>query len=239
MFPESFSDIAFYQKKKDILIYKATDSMHQYILKCSDNNESAIRQALLDEYESLAPLSHPALPHYYGFQESFSLPGAAAFGPALCMEHCEGNVLSESASDLSLHDFLCILLSTGKVLAYLLNHGVLYTDLHPSNLLIRKEGEGFAITLLDFTYCYYFLADPNPPYTLRFSYNLSPDLKGQQMLIQELTFFLQALLELKEEETGIKETLPFSVYMLLETGSHPTETLSLQDFLVMVKKCII
>lgn len=239
MFPESFSDMTFYQKKKDILIYKAADPAHQYILKCSDNKDSAIRQALLDEYESLASLSHPALPHYYGFQESFSLPGTAAPGPALCMEHCEGNVLSESASSLSLHDILFILLSTGNVLAYLLEHGILYTDLHPSNLLIRKEETDFAITLLDFTYCYYFLNDPNPPYTLRFSYNLSPDLKGQQMLIQELTFFLQALLELKEEETGRKETLPFSVYMLLETGSHPTEMLSLHDFLVMIKKCII
>ena len=32
MFPKSFSDFTFYQKKKDILIYKAADSNHQYIL---------------------------------------------------------------------------------------------------------------------------------------------------------------------------------------------------------------
>ena len=73
MFPESFSELTFYQKKKDILIYTAADSKHQYILKCSENIPS-VRQALLDEYEGLSPLSHPSLPHYYGFQEDFTLP---------------------------------------------------------------------------------------------------------------------------------------------------------------------
>ena len=57
-------------EKKDILIYTAADSKHQYILKCSENIPS-VRQALLDEYEGLSPLSHPSLPHYYGFQEDF------------------------------------------------------------------------------------------------------------------------------------------------------------------------
>ena len=51
MFPKSFSDFTFYQKKKDILIYKAADSNHQYILKCSENTTPALKQALLDEYE--------------------------------------------------------------------------------------------------------------------------------------------------------------------------------------------
>lgn len=56
MFPKSFSDFTFYQKKKDILIYKAADSNHQYILKCSENTTPALKQALLDEYEGLSPL---------------------------------------------------------------------------------------------------------------------------------------------------------------------------------------
>ena len=73
MFPKSFSDFTFYQKKKDILIYKAADSNHQYILKCSENTTPALKQALLDEYEGLSPLSHPSLPKYYGFCENFSL----------------------------------------------------------------------------------------------------------------------------------------------------------------------
>ena len=141
---------------------------------------------------------------------------------------------------LALEDLLYLLLSTGKVLSYLLEKGILYTDLHPSNVLIRTLDGHLAITLLDFTYCYYFLNNPNPPYELRFSYNLSPDLKGQQMLIQELTYFLHALLEIKEQQrTGKKEPLPFSVCMLLETGNHPPENLSLQEFLIMIQKCFL
>ena len=242
MFPELFSDFTFYQKKKDILIYKATDASHQYILKCSENTSPIVRQALLDEYNGLRSLSHPSLPHYYGFKEDFLLPKTAKPALALCMEYCEGTLLPALVRKLSLNQLLSIVLATGEVLAYLLDNGILYTDLHPSNILVRNEDTDLQITLLDFTYCYYFLKNPNPPYSLRFSYNLSPNLKGQQLLIQELTFFFHALLELKEEaarEKFPKEPLPFSLYMLLETGNHPAETLSLREFLIMLKKCIV
>lgn len=93
MFPKSFSDFTFYQKKKDILIYKAADSNHQYILKCSENTTPALKQALLDEYEGLSPLSHPSLPKYYGFCENFSLPESNTPVFALCMECCDGSLL--------------------------------------------------------------------------------------------------------------------------------------------------
>lgn len=242
MFPESFSDFTFYQRKKDIVIYKAADARHQYILKCSENTGSVIRQAFLDEYNGFSPLSHPSLPHYYGFSDSFSLPGIPKTTLALCMEYCDGILLPGLAGKLTLNQILSIVLSTGEILAYLLDNGILYTDLHPSNILVRNENTDLQITLLDFTFCYYFLNNPNPPYSLRFSYNLSPNLKGQQLLIQELTFFFHALLELKEEsseEKSSKTVLPFSVYMLLETGNHPAETLSLQEFLIMLKECII
>ena len=240
MFPKSFSDFTFYQKKKDILIYKAADSNHQYILKCSENTTPALKQALLDEYEGLSPLSHPSLPKYYGFCENFSLPESNTPVLALCMECCDGSLLPKLVPFLALEDLLYLLLSTGKVHSYLLEKGILYTDLHQSNVLIRTLDGHLAITLLDFTYCYYFLNNPNPPYELRFSYNLSPDLKGQQMLIQELTYFLHALLEIKEQQrTGKKEPLPFSVCMLLETGNHPPENLSLQEFLIMIQKCFL
>lgn len=242
MFPESFSDFTFYQKKKDILIYKATDASHQYILKCSENLEPVIKQALLDEYNGLHPLSHPSLPHYYGFKEDFLLPETNRTSLALCMEHCDGTLLPVLAAKLSLSQLLSIMLAVGKVLFYLLEHGILYTDLHPSNILIRTTDTRPEITLLDFTYCYYFINNPNPPYSLRFSYNLSPTLKGQQLLIQELTFFFHALLELQEDASEVassKAGLPFSVYMLLETGNTPAETLSLQEFLLMIEKCIV
>lgn len=241
MFPESFSAFTFYQKKKDILIYKATDTTRQYILKCSENIIPVIRQALIDEYEGLHSLSHPSIPRYYGFKENFSLPETGEPSLALCMEYCDGILLPSLAAELSLNQLLSVMLATGEVLSYLLEHGILYTDLHPSNLLIRNADTDLQITLLDFTYCYYFLSNPNPPYSLRFSYNLSPNLKGQQLLIQELTFFFHALLELKEEnaDNSPKLSLPFAVYMLLETGNHPAETLSLREFLVMIKECIV
>ncbi len=240
MFPESFSHFTFYQKKKDIFIYKADDTERQYILKCSENTAPSVKQALLDEYNALSALSHPSLPRYYGFCENFSLPESDTPVFALCMEHCEGSLLPDLVPFFALHDLLYILLSIGDVLVYLINNGILYTDLHPSNVLIRTGEDGTAITLLDFTYCYYFLSNPNPPYELRFSYNLSPNLKGQQILIQELTFFLHALLEIKEQNPDCKkEPLPFSVCMLLETGNHPSEDLSLREFLAMIEKCLV
>lgn len=238
MFPEHFSDFKFRQKKKDISIYEAMDSSKKlYILKCSSDNRPSVKQALLDEYESLRTLSHHSLPRYYGFQENFLLPEYSQPVLALCMERCNGISLNEVADTLTLNEILFIVLSTGEVLSYLLQQGILYTDLHPSNLLIRKVKNTLQITLLDFTYCYYFLKNPNPAYNLRFSYNLSPDLKGQQMLIQELTFFFHAILEL--QTNPVPQSLPFSVCMVLETGNHPAETLSLQEFLLMIKKCII
>ena len=45
------------RKKKIFLIYKAADSNHQYILKCSENTTPALKQALLDEYED-----YPSVP---------------------------------------------------------------------------------------------------------------------------------------------------------------------------------
>ena len=53
MFPKSFSNFTFYQKKKDILIYKAADSNHQYILKCSENT-TPVSYTHLDVYKRQA-----------------------------------------------------------------------------------------------------------------------------------------------------------------------------------------
>lgn len=232
MFPERFTAITFYQKKKDIVIYRAKDATHCYILKCIITEDEAVKQAFRDEYETLKLLSHPCLPIYYGLKEDFILPGQNQHALALCMEHRTGVSLADASSSLTLPELLAVTCSAGEVLSYLLTCGVLYTDLHPSNLLIQKEGGALRLTLLDFTYCYYFLTNPNPAYPLRFSYDLSPELKGQQLLIQELTLLLHALLE------GREDSLPFSLCVLLETGFHPAETLSLEEFLSMLKECI-
>lgn len=128
---------------------------------------------------------------------------------------------------------LCrILYKTTDILSYLLENGVLYTDLNPSNLIISEAHGDYAVTLVDYTYCYYFLRNPYPAYPLRFSYNISPQLKGQQFLIQALTFLLYDLVE----ENHI-EQLPSPVYQLLETGRNPSEELSLHDFQEMLRHC--
>ena len=131
------------------------------------------------------------------------------------------------------HRELCrILYKTTDILSYLLENGVLYTDLNPSNLIISEAHGDYAVTLVDYTYCYYFLRNPYPAYPLRFSYNISPQLKGQQFLIQALTFLLYDLVE----ENHI-EQLPSPVYQLLETGRNPSEELSLHDFQEMLRHC--
>ena len=43
----------------------------------------------------------------------------------------------------------------------------------------------------------------------------------------------------EKQTNSLQKSLPFSVYMLLETGNHPPETLSLREFLLMIKQCII
>ena len=59
-----------------------------------------------------------------------------------------------------------------------------------------------------------------------------PNIKGQQFLIQALTFLLYDLVE----ENHI-EQLPSPVYQLLETGRNPSEELSLHDFQEMLRHC--
>ena len=75
----------------------------------------------------------------------------------------------------------------------------------------------------------YFLKNPNPEYGLRFSYDLDPSLKGQQLLIQELSLLTSHLLE--ENAFGQEEDRNSRLYALLETGAHPPDSLSLADYL--------
>lgn len=232
MFPTSLTAIELFGKKRDISLYKAKDTSHHYLLKSIITEDSSIKQAFYDEYHTLSRLSHPCLPVYYGISESFCPPGQAREALTLCMEDRSVPGLS---SPLTFEEINAVILTTGDILLYLLKNGVLYTDLHPSNLLLSRDftPEGktqMQVTLVDFTYCYYFLTNPAPSYSLRFSYDLSPNLKGQQLLIQSLTYLFYALLE----EHHCTD-LPSFVYSLLETGRHPSEELTLEDFLCMFR----
>lgn len=229
MVSTEFTSITFFQKKKDITLYRAADEAHRYILKSIITKDAAVRQAFCDECETLSALRHPSIPVYYWLREDYRLPGQEEGALTLCMEDCSRPAPEKP---LSIQELCRILYQTARVLAYLLEHGVLYTDLNPSNLIISRCREDYAVTLVDYTYCYYFLRNPYPMYQLRFSYDVSPNLKGQQFLIQELTYLLYDLME----ENHI-EALPSLVYQLLETGRHPSEELSLYDFQEMLRRC--
>lgn len=233
MFPHQFLSMEFYQKKKDIVLYRAHDPARHYMLKSIIPKDDADRQAFYDEYETLSGLVSSSLPIYYGICEDYTYPDRPGSYLTLCMEDCStGSSLEEG--NFTLSEFLQILYQIGTTLHYLLEKGVLYTDLHPSNVLIHKEEEELKITLLDFTYCYYYKRNPHPSYPLRFSYNLDPSLKGHQLLIQELALLLQDVIQSYEDVQ-----IPSQIYLLMETGLHPSETLLLPDYLYLIKKTII
>ena len=229
MFPKHFDKIIFLQKKKDLRVYRAMEGSRTYILKCFPPESPAACRAAEDEYESLCRLSHPSIPAYFGLQMMEGLPEAPGPMLVLCMEHCQGIPLSRIQDRLDRSQLLGILVLAGELLHFLLNHGILYTDLNPDNLLVNEEETRLRVVLLDFTYCYYFLKNPEPEYGLRFSYDLDPSLKGQQLLIQELSLLTSHLLE--ENAFGQEEDRNSRLYALLETGAHPPDSLSLADYL--------
>ena len=165
------------------------------------------------------------------------LPEAPGPMLVLCMEHCQGVPLSRIQDRLDRSQLLGILVLAGELLHFLLNHGILYTDLNPDNLLVNEEETRLRVVLLDFTYCYYFLKNPNPEYGLRFSYDLDPSLKGQQLLIQELAFLFEDMIRTRADEKKDSE-LSSLVLSLYEAGKNPSPSLSLQDYLVQIDHCL-
>lgn len=235
MFPNTFSSLQFYQKKRDVVLYKAKDDSRHYMLKGIRTKDSSVTQAFYDEYHTLKMLRHPSIPVYYGLEPSFHFPDFPGDFLTLCME-------DRSIPDLqllkqyNLQELGEILCQVTEVLSYLLEHGILYTDLNPSNVILSRQNNGIHLSLVDYTFCYYFLQNPNPAYSLRFSYDLSPYLKGQAMLIQEVTYLAYALLDTDSHSIS---GLPSRVLRLLETGKNPPETLSLADFSIMLKESFI
>lgn len=245
MFPAAFDYVKAYQKKSGFFLYEAGDSHGRYMLKCAPFKDRAAVSALQDEYACLSALSHPSIPSYHGIMDHFSPEDGSDF-TAVCMDYCRGTSLYRLAASLSPACLAGILHRTGQILDYLLQEGILYTDLHPSNILVRNEGgNNPEITLLDYTYCYYFKRNPRPSYGLRFSYRATPSLKGQQLLIQELALLAEDLVSIRRQrqeaercgaDTEKKEdrSLPSSFYLLIETGRRPGPDLFLSDYLSML-----
>lgn len=201
------------------LIYdESSNAPASYVLKVPRKYSEPVLEAYEDEYETLKEISHPVLPHYYGFFPQLTLGQETSPVPALVMEYIEGIPLCAIPS-LPTKDLKKYILDLGDSLLLLLSKGVLYTDLHPGNLIITKTG----IRLIDFTCAYYFLRNPYPSYTPKISYHLNPNLKGQQLLVQSLTFLLSNL----PDQKAVSQ-IPVS---LLELGKQPHSGLSFSDYL--------
>lgn len=231
-----FSDltsIQFYQKKRNVLLYKASLAGKRVLLKCTSLGKPSDREAFMDEYKALKGLSHPGIPAYYWLREPFYLPDQREPFLVLCMEDCS-KTPAVTTSELSLPEIIAVLRQVCTIISWLLEHGILYTDLNPTNLILHRHDNSISVSLVDYTYCYFFLENPYPHYSLRFSYNLSPSLKGQQLLIQELSFLLQELLDNREDIL-----IPSRIYRLMETGMNPSEHLSLSDYSAMLDNILV
>lgn len=226
---ESIKALSFFGKKRNVFLYKASFNDSPVFLKCIPFPDHSARQAFYDEFKVMSRLSHPGIPGYHWILEDFCLPDLKEPVLALCMEDCSPDHEMDIFS-LSLRQILMILYKVSSLLSWLLEEGVLYTDLNPSNLILDEREDDITVYLVDYTCCYFFLENPYPEYSLRFSYDLSPDLKGQQLLIQELSFLLQDLLDDRDDIL-----IPSSVYGLMEEGRRPSQSLSLSEYRTMIR----
>ena len=200
------------------MIYLAADDLHTYVIKTPRQASPSVLEAYEDEYDTLKNLSHPVLPHYYSLIPELIIGPGSSPVPALLMEYIDGTSLS-STKYLTTKQLKKYILDLGDGLLLLLSKGVLYTDLHPGNLIIQNSG----LRLIDFTCAYYFIRNPYPSYTPKVSYHLNQNLKGQQLLIQALTFLLTHL----PDHCSIDGLSP----SLLSLGENPHSGISFSDYL--------
>lgn len=200
------------------IIYLASCETEHYVIKAAREPSSSLLEAYEDEYETLKDLVHPVLPHYYAMIPDFRISRESRPCPALIMEYLDGTSLL-TMNYLTTKQLKKYIMDLGDCLFLLLSKGILYTDLHPGNLLILKD----QLKLIDFTCAYYFLRNPYPAYVPKISYHLNQNLKGQQLLIQALSFLIANL-----PDTLPVHTIPDS---LIELGKNPHSGLSLSDFL--------
>ncbi len=203
------------------ILYKVSDGLHFYVLKVSKKMSPADLEAFEDEFETLTNISHPVIPKYHSFYPDLFLPDWKECRPAILMEYVTGTPLS-SIEYLNTKQLKKYILDLGQGLLTLLIHGVLYTDLHPGNLILQED----QIRLIDYTRAYYYERNPYPSYTPKISYQLDQNLKGQQLLTQALTHLVLHLID--------HFSLPPLPVSLTEMGMHPKNGLLFSDFLKML-----
>ena len=224
-------------RKKNLRIYRAPAGDTNCIWKCCPMTDFAMVEAFGDEYETLRSLHHPSIPAYLGHFNNCTAGDCDGLWSVLCIKDCQGVPVKKTAARMPNRFMLNILRETGHLLSYLLDSGIIYTDLNLNNLLLQSLPESTRLYLVDYTCSYYFLRNPNPSYSLCFSYDLSPDLKGQQLLIQELAFLFEDMIRTRADEKKDSE-LSSLVLSLYEAGKNPSPSLSLQDYLVQIDHCL-
>ncbi len=223
MFPKNFDQISYLHTSNRSHLFLVSERKSKYVIKIAKETTPASLEAYQDEYETFSKISHPSIPMYFGYEPNFLLDGLPN-GQALCIEYLTGTPMS-SIPYFNISDLKKYILDLGNLLSYLLNFGVLYTDLHENNILIEED----SIKLLDFTYAYYFLKNPSPSYTPNICYGLDLSLNGQQILIQSLSLLIKRLVDNKNT------TLTPSLGAVLQTGLHPHSSLFFYDFLEMIE----
>lgn len=231
---KDLTDLKLYKKRRNVYLYKGSFEGKAVVLKCAFSKDPALHEAFRDEYKVLHSLNHPGIPAYYFIDNSFYLPELPEPALVMCMEDCsveKGLQISRAGK----YEVLAVLDGLCDLLSWLLDNGILYTDLNPSNLILLRESDSIYLSLVDYTYSYFFIENPYPSYSLRFSYDLTPALKGQQLLVQELSFLLADMLEEPGDQDTDQSTLS-RIYGLIETGLKPSCHLTLSDYQDMIRK---
>lgn len=237
MFLQELTAESLLRRKKDLQIYRAPGHKNNCIWKCCSMSRKDMVEAFRDEFETMSSVEHPSVPAYFGHWDNCVIGDSDQLWSVLCMEECPGLPLKDLVPHMSNRLMLRILMETGRLLSFLLGEGLVYTDLNLTNLLLDSQEKGSRLYLVDYTCSYYFLRNPNPSYSLCFSYDLSPDLKGQQLLVQELACLFEDMIRTRGDEKK-DSRMPSSVLPLYETGKNPSPSLSLQDYICQIGHCL-
>ncbi len=225
------------QTKTDSLLFRGQSPSGPLFVKALSARRRALVHALRDEYAVLKEVHRPYIPTYYEYIHDLQWDGKCY--EAITMEYIDRPALSGLLPSLSSRALFAILAGVGRALDDLRLSGIVYTDLNPGNILLDEKGD---FRIVDYTGAWFYLRNPHPDYTLRFSYQLTFEGNATALLIRELALMLNEIIEIREEEgqtgkAGQKKegsTLPSSVYPVLETGLHPSEGLTLDEYAGML-----
>jgi len=226
------------QTKKDSLLFRGQSPSGPLFVKALSARRRDLIHALRDEYAVLKEVRRPFIPAYYEYIHDLQWNGKCY--EAITMEYIDNPTLSVLLPCLSSRALFAILARVGRALDDLRLSGIVYTDLNPGNILLNGKGD---FTIVDYTGAWFYLRNPHPDYSLRFSYRLTFEGNATALLIRELALMLNEIIEIRNgaeghngQDSQKKEgsALPSSVYPVLETGLHPSNGLTLDEYAGML-----